>query len=164
MFRRLSWRIGVKPSAMQIDQLVSTLGFSVGSTVEVSLYDWLFMIEWLGLHKKEDSFLGQYGRAIAAFGMMDEGGEEVEEESWERLPKGKKEYTDFMSAMRVEGLDTVKEKVKVRSPKRMDSYKKSSDIKAGQVSRGSKITIIFTRVRIVGFLFLFVVAIRGKKQ
>ena len=125
MFRRLSWRIGVKPSANQIDTLAASVGYPTGSTQTLSLYDWLFMVEWLGSHKKENNFLGQFGRAIAGFGYIDEGHFEDEEEHWEKMPEFG--YTDTMASMRVQGVETStgKEKVKVRSARAPGSRKES---------------------------------------
>ena len=53
---------------------------------------------------------------------MDEGDLGDEEEHWEKTPEFG--WSDTMTTMRVQGVDTTKEKVKVRSPKRMDSYKR----------------------------------------
>jgi Ca2+-binding EF-hand superfamily protein/tetratricopeptide (TPR) repeat protein len=126
MFRRLSWRIGVKPTAAQIDVLVTDLGFAAGSTRVVTLYDWLFMIEFISSHPKEDNFFGQYARALNKFGYMEEeGGDDgnEEEEDWERPPK--EGFSDeAISKVRVQGLDTAKEKVKVHSIKRQNSLKR----------------------------------------
>jgi len=143
MFRRLSWRIGVKPSANQIDSLAASVGYPTGSTQTLSLYDWLFMVEWLGSHKKENNFLGQFGRAIAGFGYIDEGHFEDEEEHWEKVPEFG--YTDTMASMRVQGVEaaTGKEKMKVRTPRapsaRKESFRMSRESNAfgGSTSGGS---------------------------
>jgi len=114
MFRRLSWRTGVKPTNGQIDDIIKVLGFSGSSAEPLTVYDWLFMVEFIASNKKENSFFGQFGRAISSFGYMDVGADDdVEEEHWEKQPL--EGWKNFMATMRIQGVDAPKEKVKVRA-------------------------------------------------